>query len=607
MYKLTLNLTLLLSLLWIVTVVSAQEIREVGFCRVEGYLGGVTVSGDCAYVATDIYGNEGDYGFQVINVSNPRAPECITFFDTEWGVRDFIVEDTLVYLAVINEGLYILDISDIENIEEIGFLRGQHGWIQGIELTDRYLYWHDNGRRVGSIVVSNLERPRYVEVLVVPSAPCDLEVAGDYMYSANLSSFRIFDVSGDIEVIGVLDDNIFEYASCVEIRGEIAYVGDYYRGLFSVDVSDPENPELIGHCEVTDGGITKMVISGKYAYVISHRNGLRLVDITNPEDLEEIASYDSQFASDVYVLNDLVYMINIIEGGLHILDASSFFDPTIEVPESVEFGTVQCDRGVISFIPIYNAGGDSLVIEDITSSSPHFSTNFEDPLVLGNLDTIWVQVSFSPLEVGEFEDTLTIVSNDPDGDATILLTGIGERGSEVTNFEFDLASYVRIGVDPEALEFFDTPFDGSDSLMILIENTGTLDAMVTQRLVGDPTFTIGIGGGVCRLSPGSTHETWIHYTPSFDPDGWSNHYASFVIEVGGEEPIIVSVRGTSYNSVRPLNLLLLPNHTLVSIFDLQGRKIGRNPRDFRTLTTGTYILLMDVEGVTCTQKITLVK
>ncbi|MFA7204411.1 MAG: hypothetical protein WC188_11985, partial [Candidatus Caldatribacteriota bacterium] len=78
---------------------------------------------------------------------------------------------------------------------------------------------------------------------------------------------------------------IGEYATLnaysVFISDNIAYVIDGYIGLQIIDVSNPQNPVLLGAYETPD--FTKsFFVSDNIAYVIDEDAGLEIIDVSNP-------------------------------------------------------------------------------------------------------------------------------------------------------------------------------------------------------------------------------------------------------------------------------------------------------------------------------------
>jgi len=66
-----------------------------------------------------------------------------------------------------------------------------------------------------------------------------------------------------------------------EIQGSIAYIGCGWAGLFTFDISDPTNPELLGQFNTPDW-IIDLAISGQVLYLSLGDSGVLSLDISDP-------------------------------------------------------------------------------------------------------------------------------------------------------------------------------------------------------------------------------------------------------------------------------------------------------------------------------------
>ncbi len=94
--------------------------------------------------------------------------------------------------------------------------------------------------------------------------------------------FIIIDVSDpeNPQVIGHVDTDGYAYG--VYVSEGYAYVAGEENGLVIVDVSDPSNPQIVGHVNVRD--TRGVYVSEEYAYVADGSNGLVVMDVSDPED-----------------------------------------------------------------------------------------------------------------------------------------------------------------------------------------------------------------------------------------------------------------------------------------------------------------------------------
>jgi len=104
-----------------------------------------------------------------------------------------------------------------------------------------------------------------------------------------------------------------------------------------------------------------------------------------------------------------------------------FVEPDIDaVPAALAFGTIAVGTTVHDTVAVLNVGSDSLHVSSITNSLAEFVPSPTGPFVLLPGDTQLVAVSFHPLTVATFIDSLVITSDDPDeGIFKVPLSGSG--------------------------------------------------------------------------------------------------------------------------------------------------------------------------------------
>jgi len=128
-----------------------------------------------------------------------------------------------------------------------------------------------------------------------------------------------------IEQIGYYDTP--NYARGIDVLGNYVYVADGETGLLVIDVSDPNNPNLVGSID-TPGDAKSVFTSGSYAYVADYTSGLRIIDISSPSNPYEVGYYDTPSNSEgVYVSNSYAYVADGFSG-LRIVDISNPTNPS---------------------------------------------------------------------------------------------------------------------------------------------------------------------------------------------------------------------------------------------------------------------------------------
>jgi subtilisin family serine protease len=124
-------------------------------------------------------------------------------------------------------------------------------------------------------------------------------------------------------------------------------------------------------------------------------------------------------------------------------------DPVVAVaPDSLDFGDVFVNDDATLQVEVRNDGVDDLEVSGLTASGGPFevlgTAEGETAFTLEPGEATAVFVQFAPTELGEFEGTLTVASNDPENAAaTVTLLGEGIPAPEivVSATEFDLQAF----------------------------------------------------------------------------------------------------------------------------------------------------------------------
>ena len=122
------------------------------------------------------------------------------------------------------------------------------------------------------------------------------------------------DDAKNVELVGQIGGT----THAVAIQGNYAYIGEGGR-LTILNITDPQNPSVVGKTSLLQGVVEGVTVSGDYAYVADYKEGLRVIDVSDPTSPTEVGYYNTPgYAEDVAVSGDYAYVADG-GGGIFIL------------------------------------------------------------------------------------------------------------------------------------------------------------------------------------------------------------------------------------------------------------------------------------------------
>jgi hypothetical protein len=173
----------------IVDISNPMQPQEVGYFETESFDSRMTISGNYAYVA------DGEAGLRIFSLVDPVRPQEIGSYTAE-GFYGVAVVEANAYLAVIGDGLHIIDIRDPEQPIVIGSLNVP-GTPQNVTVFGSHAFLANEVEGLRIVDLSYPTEP--VEVgWYAPWWIVALDVAAEkhYVYVAGSPSFCVLDWSG---------------------------------------------------------------------------------------------------------------------------------------------------------------------------------------------------------------------------------------------------------------------------------------------------------------------------------------------------------------------------------------------------------------------------
>ncbi len=158
------------------------------------------------------------------------------------------------------------------------------------------------------------------------------------------------------------------FANNVDVAGDYAYVAAGATGLQIVDVSNRNNPLIVGAID-TPGNANDVKVVGNTVLVADGSAGLRLLDVTIPASPAFLSAVDTPgTAQDVSVVGGLAYVADGTTG-LQIIDISNPSTPVIVASMATRGAAKGVDVEIGSPLAVIAEGTTGVEVADISSPS----------------------------------------------------------------------------------------------------------------------------------------------------------------------------------------------------------------------------------------------
>jgi hypothetical protein len=283
----------------------------------------LVVTGDYVYI------NANEARVHAFDVSDPTDPVDLgvqagplwypPYYDRD--TEDVAVAGSFAYVA--GDGLAKFAILGDGTLNKVGeYLNSTR--VRCIEVVDPYAYTGFNGMTIFDVSGSY---PTMMGSAPAGGSLDDLAVSGDRVIGVNQSGLYVFDVStpDQPEQIGSLS---LPDGYRIRLAGDIAYVTSDSAGLQVVDISDDENPVLIGSYD-TVGTCSAVTVSGPYSYLGQSAEPLVVLDTSDPNAVQFLSQPDDGTAAESVRIGDYLYVTDWDAQALVVYDVSDASDPVV--------------------------------------------------------------------------------------------------------------------------------------------------------------------------------------------------------------------------------------------------------------------------------------
>ncbi len=246
----------------------------------------------------------------------------ITNIENIREVGTFRIKGYPKWINVVNNRLYtafasdlfkdvmlVLDISDISKPVLAGTYKGN--MINMADSKDNYIYLLDSEN--GLIILDQSGLPDFLEMSHSDKfrSGSDIKVTDRYAYIADgLNGLSIVDILDKRNPVPVFSEQFDRfYPRRVVVQGAYAYVANRnYPKIVILDISDPENIRKMGELPLASNP-EGVFIHGNHLYIAGGTDGLIIADVSEPTSPKIIGSLKGKNVTDVFYLNGFVFGI----------------------------------------------------------------------------------------------------------------------------------------------------------------------------------------------------------------------------------------------------------------------------------------------------------
>lgn len=289
----------------------------------------VDVLGETAVLGT------GRDGVRIVDVSTPEFPEEVYHYEPVDSVTGVNIDGNWVFVAMDSAGMAVLDISDPHDVQEICRF-DTPGSAASAVVHGQYVFVADGESELLIYDFSNPAEPEPVAQFDTQAER--ITIRNDAAYCAGAGGFEILDVTNPLQPL-----RIGEFGSAfndVEVEGNHAFLTQFWRGVFILDITDPRAPVFENLVENYAPGAA-FDLYEDYGYFASRRGlgVVNLLEVDNPHQAGFL--YTGGYSLDVKVAGGAAYLADWTNFGIYDCSgALGVFKKTTIMPGHLELVSV---------------------------------------------------------------------------------------------------------------------------------------------------------------------------------------------------------------------------------------------------------------------------
>jgi len=249
--------------------------EPVGKLGMPGTVRRITLVGDRAYLAV------GEQGLFVADIADPEQMTILARYDPPAPVQQVLIRDTTAFLAEDRDGLSVLDLSDLSRPKRLGRVTTR-GQLRGLALEGDRLATAEGSGASRLFDISNPSRPRRLFEFRDAEGARDVALRNGLLFvAAGREGLLIFEPDLSTSPIGRVDP--LTSATSVMLHGDLALVANGGAGVQIIDVSDPAAARDIGSLSLPERpSVHRFASEGDRLLLAADVGGLAVADFADP-------------------------------------------------------------------------------------------------------------------------------------------------------------------------------------------------------------------------------------------------------------------------------------------------------------------------------------
>lgn len=278
--------------------------RNNGFCSKAAVIGNYIYSANMAS------------GLAVVDISNPSNPvfadsNAQNIYATNISVHP---DDQILYVTDYYRGVHIFDAADPENPVFIRTLESLTDSMATKALfKNGYLYVDYLSYGIKVYDASDPSYPVFAFEKAIPAGVIDFDLSDDGEFLI-LSTFgtgiRIFKVYAPDSLQYINSLSNFTQVQSLDINGDFCYAGDFAKGVYIIDISNPYFPIQLDSIMAEDYITAVRAINSQYIAVSDCGRGNFIADVTNPMDIFKVSSMETPGVTLGFAVKDNYLIIS---------------------------------------------------------------------------------------------------------------------------------------------------------------------------------------------------------------------------------------------------------------------------------------------------------